>query len=110
MTPMHHTTKAAEGGYGEYFDVIGKLAGLFMATKFDQSWGPFIYCGTMGAMGPDGLHDGYLICPTYGADAQCTRISVGPNRRPRRLEASRKSDREKAERGEDRVYTAVAPR
>ena len=46
--------KAAEGGYGEDSDVIGKFAGLFMATKFDRSWGPFI-CGTMGAMGPDGL-------------------------------------------------------
>jgi hypothetical protein len=63
--------RSAEGAYGEDSDAIGKLAGLLFAEKFDQSWGPFI-CGTMGKQGPDGLHDGYLICPTYGADVQCT--------------------------------------
>lgn len=60
-------SKAASGAYGDDSDAIGKLAGLLFAAQFDQSWGPFI-CGTMGNAGPDGLHDGYLICPTYGAD------------------------------------------
>lgn len=72
LTPLPYIlAKAAEGAYGDDSAVIGKLAGLFMAAKFEQSWGPFI-CGTMGVEGSDGLHDGYLICPAYGADVQCT--------------------------------------
>ena len=85
-------------------DVIGKLAGLFMAAKFDRSWGPFI-CGTMGAMGPDGLHDGYLICPTYGADAQCTAHFSRAKIRQRPPKPPAPAALEEAERDEGRVYT-----
>ena len=63
--------KAAAGAYGEESELIGKIAGLWNAVKFDWGWGPFI-CGAIGAAGPDGLHDGYLVCPCYGADVQCT--------------------------------------
>jgi hypothetical protein len=64
-------TKASAGAYGEESELIGKLAGIFQASQFDKLWGPFI-CGTMGTKGSDGLHEGYSICPAYGADAQCT--------------------------------------
>ncbi len=53
--------RAAVGAYGEDSDAIGKLAGIVRAMTFEQSFGPFI-CGVAG-------DDGYLICPTYGADA-----------------------------------------
>lgn len=39
----------------------------------DKVPGPFI-CGAVGEAGPDGLHDAYMICPTYGADARCTAV------------------------------------
>ena len=55
--------KAAAGAYGEDSAIIGKMVGILMAAEFEKSWGPFI-CGTMGAVGSDGLHDGYLILPS----------------------------------------------
>ena len=63
--------RAAAGAYGEDSEYIGKLAGLFNAAKFDQSWGPFI-CGANGKPGTDGLHESYMICPCYGADFRNT--------------------------------------
>jgi hypothetical protein len=72
MTLVEVMEKAAVGSYGEESELIGKLAGIIHAAKVESgSWGPFI-CGTMGKVGPDGLHDGYLICPAFGADANCT--------------------------------------
>jgi hypothetical protein len=65
--------KASDGAYGEDSDLIGKMAGLIQAAHFDKTWGPFI-CGTMGEIGPDGLHQGYSICPAYGADFRCTAL------------------------------------
>ena len=67
--------KASAGAYGEESELIGKIAGLWNAVKFDQSWGPFI-CGAIGEMGQDGLHEGYSICPCYGADAMCMGLYV----------------------------------
>lgn len=63
--------RAAAGAYGEDSYMIGKLAGLFGAAKFEKSWGPFI-CGANGEPGTDGLHESYLICPCYGADVGST--------------------------------------
>lgn len=71
MTLTEVIEKASAGGYGEESELIAKVFGFAMAAKFDRGWGPFI-CGTMGKQGPDGLHEGYQICPTYGADANCT--------------------------------------
>jgi hypothetical protein len=65
--------RAASGAYGEDSEAIGKLVGVLANAKFDHGTGPFI-CGYMGKPGPDGLHDGYMICPMYGADANCTAI------------------------------------
>lgn len=65
--------RASAGAYGEDSEMIGKLAGLFGAAKFDRSWGPFI-CGANGEPGSDGLHKSYSICPCYGADFRCTAI------------------------------------
>jgi len=64
--------RAARGEYGEDSEAIGKLVGVMRAATFDKGWGgPFI-CGAIGAVGTDGLHDAYLICPAYGADHQST--------------------------------------
>lgn len=63
--------RAAEGGYGEDSEFIGKLAGLLASAKFDHGWGPFI-CGTLGEADASGLCAGYLICPSYGADHRST--------------------------------------
>jgi hypothetical protein len=65
--------RAAAGSYGEDSEIIGKLFGILAFAKFDRGSGPFI-CGYMGEAGPDGLHEGYMICPMYGADANCTVI------------------------------------
>jgi hypothetical protein len=65
--------RAAAGIYGEDSEFIGRLAGLFNATKFDQGWGPFI-CGANGIPGTDGLHESYMICPSYGADLRNTAL------------------------------------
>jgi hypothetical protein len=65
--------KAAAGAYGEDSEIIGKLFGILAFAKFDQGAGPFI-CGYMGKPGSDGLHERYMICPMYGADANCTAI------------------------------------
>jgi len=63
---------ASAGAYGPDSMIIGKMAGLIQASQFDgKLGGPFI-CGTVGAENPDGLHDGYLICPAFGADVSCT--------------------------------------
>lgn len=84
---MSRITKIIEAAsaqaYGEDSEAIAKIVGWFAAIQFDKGAGPFI-CGTIGAQGGDGLHDGYLICPTYGADIQCTAIftrgpQVSPN-------------------------------
>lgn len=64
-------TKAAQGVYGEDSALIGKVFGLLVAANFDKGTGPFI-CGTLGKQGPDGLHDGYQICPMFGADVRAT--------------------------------------
>lgn len=64
-------SRAGSGSYGEDSELIGKVFGVIANAKFDQGTGPFI-CGTLGKAGPDGLHDGYLICPMFGADANCT--------------------------------------
>ena len=72
MSPMDRILeRAARGGYGEDSSAIGKLAGIVRAANFESGFGPFI-CGTIGPRGPDGLHDGYFICPAYGADAKTT--------------------------------------
>ncbi len=39
--------------------------------------GPFI-CGVIGKRGPDGLHDGYWICPAPGADVVVVFMRVKP--------------------------------
>jgi hypothetical protein len=66
-------TKASAGAYGEDSEMIAAIAGWVMAVKFDKGFGPFI-CGTMGKEDTDGLHDAYMICPTYGADVNYTAI------------------------------------
>lgn len=63
--------RASAGGYGADSELIGKLAGVLISAKFDRGVGPFI-CGTVGQEGPDGLFEGYRICPCYGADYRCT--------------------------------------
>jgi len=63
--------KAGRGEYGEDSDIIGKVFGAVMNAKFESIAAPFI-CGYLGKQGSDGLHDGYLICPAYGADFRCT--------------------------------------
>jgi hypothetical protein len=65
--------RASSGAYGEDSTDIAKVFGWLVAVKFDEGAGPFI-CGTVGKQGGDGLHDGYMVCPTYGADANCTAI------------------------------------
>ena len=66
-------SKASAGAYGEDSELIGKIAGLMSTAIYDKTWVPFI-CGTIGPDPPDGLHDGYMICPAFGADHQCTRM------------------------------------
>jgi len=39
----------------------------------DRVPGPFI-SGVVGEEGEDGLHDGYVICPMYGSDPQCSAV------------------------------------
>lgn len=68
LTPINEIRdKASAGEYGEDSETIAKLAGLFLAATWDRNWGPFI-AGTLGKRRPDGLHEGYVICPCYGAD------------------------------------------
>lgn len=64
--------KASSGAYGEDSETIAKVFGWVATVKFDMGIGPFI-CGTVGKEGSDGLHEGYLICPTYGVDANMTK-------------------------------------
>lgn len=71
MTLIEIMAKATAGAYGEESELIGKIAGLINAATFDKSAGPFI-CGAIGKQGKDGMHMGYMICPTYGADSRCT--------------------------------------
>ena len=74
MSQMDRILERAAGGeYGEDSDAIGKLAGIVRAATFERSFGPFI-CGTMGGKDASGLHEGYLICPAYGADAATTAV------------------------------------
>ncbi len=63
--------RASDGKYGEDSDVIAKMAGILINVKFESGAGPFI-CGALGAKGPDGLHDMYVVCPMYGVDVQCS--------------------------------------
>lgn len=70
--------RAAKGEYGEDSEAIGKLVGIVRSATFDKGYGPFI-CGTMGAKDASGLHDGYLICPAYGADHRTTALFTRAN-------------------------------
>lgn len=78
MTLRTIMERAAAGSYGPESALIGKIAGLLVSAKFDHGLGPFI-CGTLGIEGDDGLHDGYLICPSYGADAGATQAYMRTN-------------------------------
>lgn len=79
MTLTDILEKAGTGAYGEDSDLIGKVFGILANAKFDHGTGPFI-CGAMGKMGSDGLHEGYIICPMYGADANVSAIFMRSNR------------------------------
>ena len=65
--------RASAGAYGADSAIIAKLAGVLISARFDHGAGPFI-CGTVGGRGPDGLYDGYCVCPSYGADNRCTAV------------------------------------
>jgi hypothetical protein len=68
VTPIEKILQgAAAGKYGDDSDHIGKLAGLLMAARFEQGYGPFI-CGVCGEKQPDGHYEAYIICPAFGAD------------------------------------------
>lgn len=72
--------KASADHYGLESGIIGKLAGIIQASQFDGNLGgPFICC-TVGKEGSDGLHDGYLICPAFGANAACTTVFMKSNK------------------------------
>jgi len=42
-----------------------------MSANCEHGFGPFI-CGALGEEGSDGLHQGYLVSPMYGADTRVT--------------------------------------
>jgi len=73
--------RAQDGTYGEDSELIAKLAGLVMAAKFELGWGPFI-CGVVGKE-LDGLHEAYIICPSYGADVGCSAVYISETVRAR---------------------------
>lgn len=72
---------AAANKYGDDSEIIGKLAGLFMSARFEEGYAPFI-CGTIGERAPGGLHEGYMICPSYGSDARSTQVFMRPSKQP----------------------------
>jgi hypothetical protein len=49
------------------------LRHIYDQVLYTSSSHPFI-CGTIGDIGNNGLHEGYFICPAYGADVQCTEV------------------------------------
>jgi hypothetical protein len=51
------------------------LRHIYDQVLYTSSSHPFI-CGTIGDIGHNGLHDGYIICPAYGVDAQCSEVFV----------------------------------
>ena len=63
--------RAAAGDYGEDSELIGAVFGVVMSANYERGFGPFI-CGALGAEGSDGLHQGYMVCPAYGADVRVT--------------------------------------
>jgi hypothetical protein len=67
-------SKASAGEYGEDSAIIGQMAGLCNVALYDKVWATPFICGTMGPEPDDGLHDGYMICPAYGVDANCIRM------------------------------------
>lgn len=69
--------KAARGEYGEDSEFIGKLAGVIRSITFENGYGPFI-CGTIGQKQANGHYEGYVICPCYGADAECSKVFMPP--------------------------------
>lgn len=48
-----------------------KLRAILSSIVPDKLPGPFI-CGVIGDRREDGMYEGYMICPSYGADVQCT--------------------------------------
>jgi hypothetical protein len=64
---------ASSNKYGDDSAAIAKLAGLFISARFEEGYFPFI-CGTIGDRDEYGLHEGYMICPSYGVDHQFTKI------------------------------------